>query len=142
MERRLRVLGLVSLSLLLGCGPPGLVPVQGTVKFPDGTVPQGEFSSVTFQPLETKSDSKGASGDIAADGTFRLMTMNPGDGAYPGEYKVIVNVFKGYPKRIPLVHSKFMDANQTPLLAKVEKGKPNQFDFVVELPEPVKPGAK
>jgi hypothetical protein len=90
---------------LAGCGGggPTYVPVTGTVKYSDGTVPTGDIASITFQPASAAPDTKGASGTIKPDGTFSLTTVTPGDGARPGEYIVQVNVFKGYPDRKSLV---------------------------------------
>jgi hypothetical protein len=116
-----------------GCGPAGLklYPVTGTVKFADGTVPQGEFARVTFQPTGGAVDVKAASGDIQPDGSFQLMTIVPGDGALAGDYKVIVTVTKGYPDMVSLIGSEYGNAQDTPLNATVKAGEPNHFDFVV-----------
>jgi predicted small lipoprotein YifL len=112
---------------LAGCGGRGhtYVPVTGTVKYSDGTVPKGDIASITFQPASVGPDYKGASGSITPDGTFSLTTIDPGDGARPGEYVVKVNVFKGYPDRKSLVANK-------PLTATVTEDGENHFDFVVE----------
>jgi hypothetical protein len=85
------------------------------------------MASITFQPTSVGTDSKGASGSINPDGTFSLTTINPGDGAQPGDYVVNVNVFKGYPDRKSLVANK-------PLKATVTEDGENHFDFVVERP--------
>jgi hypothetical protein len=119
----------VTFVVLAGCGRSGptYVAVTGTVKYSDGTVPKGDMASITFQPTSVGTDSKGASGSINPDGTFSLTTINPGDGARPGDYVVNVNVFKGYPDRKSLVANK-------PLKATVTEDGENHFDFVVERP--------
>lgn len=113
---------------LAGCDRgPTYVPVTGTVKYSDGTVPTGDIASITFQPASAAPDTKGASGTIQPDGTFSLTTINPGDGARPGDYVVKVNVMKGYPGGTSLVAD-------TPLKATVTEDGENHFDFVVERP--------
>src|SRR5207247_8275621 len=70
-----------------GCGR-GLYPVHGKVTFPDGTpLPGGVVV------CETKAVDKTfmARGEVQKDGTFRLGTEKPGDGARPGKYRVLVN---------------------------------------------------
>lgn len=73
----------------VGCGGPeglkGLVPVTGTVTYQGAPV---EGANVAFAP---DGDGKAASGRTDADGKFKLTTLNPGDGAMPGKYKVSVS---------------------------------------------------
>ncbi|HEY3393898.1 MAG TPA: hypothetical protein VGK58_14395 [Lacipirellulaceae bacterium] len=119
---------LLIMITLAGCDRgPTYVPVTGTVKYSDGTVPTGDIASITFQPASAAPDTKGASGTIQPDGTFSLTTINPGDGARPGDYVVKVNVMKGYPGGTSLVAD-------TPLKATVTEDGENHFDFVVERP--------
>lgn len=68
-----------------GCGRPRPVPVKGTVTL-DGKPLSG--ATVAFSPLDPAGHA--ATGATADDGSFRLTTYEPGDGALPGEYKVIV----------------------------------------------------
>lgn len=78
------------LAACAGCGG-GTYPVAGKVVFEDGkdavelaggTV---HFESVDRQPAVS------AHGVIQPDGTFHLETQRPGDGAYPGRYRVLVS---------------------------------------------------
>jgi hypothetical protein len=125
---------LIAISLT-GCGKgPEYVPVTGTVKYADGTVPKGDAPAITFQPLEPGPNKKGASGTIAADGSFSLRTVQPGDGAQPGEYKVTVHVMQGYPMGRQMVAPQYTSPDTTPLTATVEDGGENKFDFTVERP--------
>jgi hypothetical protein len=118
-----------------GCGQgPEYVPVTGTVKYSDGTVPQGDAPAITFQPVEAGPKRKGASGTIAEDGTFSLQTVQPGDGAQPGDYKVTVHVMKGYPRGKHMVAEKYTNRDTTPLNATVKPSGENHFDFTVEKP--------
>jgi len=80
----------VSLLAVLGCSSDdtGLgrrYAVSGTVKYKGEPVPKG---SITFEPA-TK-DGRHATGTIE-NGSYRLSTSGAeGDGALPGDYKVIV----------------------------------------------------
>ncbi len=122
--------------LLLSVGCAGdkleLHEVTGTVKYKDGTVPQGEMSSVTFTPAVAM-EGKGAFSNIEADGSFELWTLTQGDGgALAGDYRVTLNVIKGYPQRRSLVARKYTSLDETPLEATVEAGEQNHFVFEVE----------
>lgn len=70
----------------VGCGDSrGPVRVQGTVTL-DGKPVAG--ASVQFIP--DGNTSRPAFAETQADGTYQIMTKDPGDGAMPGDYKVIV----------------------------------------------------
>ena len=120
---------------LAGCGRGDPhVPVTGTVKFSDGSVPKGEIATITFQPVSAGPGAKGASSMIAEDGSFSLRTLKPGDGALPGDYLVTVHVMDGYPQGKSVVADVFTKASSTPLKETVDGSKENHFDFVVERP--------
>ena len=135
MLRRLACALLLTLPLS-GCGDDGptYVPVTGTVKYSDGTVPKGVIASINFQPVNPGADTKAASGSIASDGSFILTTIQPGDGARPGEYIVTVRVVDGYPDGKLLVAERFASPATSPLKETVEEGGDNKFDFVVARP--------
>lgn len=120
--------------LVAGCGSskPAPIPVTGTVKLSQGSLPEGEISVIRFEPITPGPDIKAASGDIAKDGTFKLTTLKPGDGAYPGDYKVVFSVWKTYIGREELLAPQFTKSEETPLTAKVAPGS-QKFDFTVEL---------
>lgn len=95
--RWVKWLVLLPLSLLAaGCGDglPATVEVHGRVTYQGQPLPGGELS---FQPLVTSADGlrRPATGQIEADGTYRLSTFSSGDGALPGEYLVAINSFVG-----------------------------------------------
>ncbi len=122
--------------LLSGCAGDELplYEVTGTVKFADGSVPQGEMSTVTFVPV-IPMEGKAASSNIEADGSFKLWTVRQGDGgALAGDYVVTLNVIKGYPRGKSMVAQKYADMRQSPLKATVRADEPNHFDFQVEKP--------
>jgi hypothetical protein len=84
----------VGLALLLpaslGCGK-GTVRVRGTLTL-DGTPVEG--ATVLFLPEDEKVGRQ-ASAVTASDGTFHLTTFRGGDGALPGNYKVVVQYAAG-----------------------------------------------
>lgn len=82
-----RACGLLAMVLAAGCGARGTspVPVKGVLKI-DGQPIVGAV--VGFQP--DAPGGKPAFGTTEADGTFRLTTDKPGDGALPGKYKVVI----------------------------------------------------
>ena len=63
------------------------------------------------------------------------MTIQPGDGALPGEYKVVLSVWESYTVRKSVVADQFTTASSTPLSAVILEGDPNHFDFVVKRPQ-------
>jgi hypothetical protein len=80
-------LALALVALAAGCGGRGKpVKVSGVLTWEDGT-PVGGVT-LTFVPQQA--GGKTAAGYTGKDGTFELTTTNSGDGALPGEYKVVV----------------------------------------------------
>jgi hypothetical protein len=70
-----------------GCGDyrSKLVPVEGVITLDGQPL---ERATVSFIPQKGKGPS--ASGLSGSDGSFRLTTYSTGDGALPGEYKIVV----------------------------------------------------
>ncbi len=129
------------LATLFGCGGDGLLIVTGTVKYSDGTIPQGGFANIRFKPTEDSPSlsKKTSHGDIQKDGTFTLMTKRPGDGTYAGKYKVSIAVQKRYGDRISIIppeYSAYGSPDTTPLEVTVDRSN-RHFDFVFEPQEPV-----
>lgn len=74
------------LVMAAGCGP-SLYKVEGKVTLEDGQpMPSG---MVSFEMQEGKKLVM-ARGNIELDGSYRLSTYKPGDGALPGKYRVLV----------------------------------------------------
>lgn len=73
-------------ALSIGCsdGRPTRVPVSGKVTIDGAPVMQG---ALRFKPAEGRV----ATGAIASDGTFTLMTYEPGDGVVTGTHRVTVH---------------------------------------------------
>lgn len=85
------VLGFSLMAVMLsafGCGKSGLdglVPVSGTVTFNGKAI---EGADVVFNP---DSEGRSASAKTDASGKFHLTTLDPQDGARPGNYKVAIS---------------------------------------------------
>jgi hypothetical protein len=88
MGRRTRGVHLVALLgvVLIGCGGKGPTPVRGVVTL-EGTPVAG--ATVLFMP-DGQDEARPASGFTLSDGTFRLTTYRPDDGALAGKYRVLV----------------------------------------------------
>jgi hypothetical protein len=80
------LVAVVLLGLVSGCGKGKTVKVSGVLTWEDGTPVEG--ATVVFMPKEE--GKRQASGFTGKDGTFDLTTFKPGDGALPGDYKIVV----------------------------------------------------
>ena len=87
MDMRARGVHLVALLsvVLNGCGGRTR-PVRGVITL-EGTPVAG--ATVVFMP-EDQDGRRPASGFTSSDGTFRLTTYQPNDGALPGKYRVLI----------------------------------------------------
>ena len=127
----------VSLSFVIGCGSGSeieTIPVRGSVKFDDGSIPTGEVATVHFEPVKSGNQkiSKVASGQIApTNGSFELTTVKPGDGAIAGTYKVIFEVHKTYLGRELVVADEYGNAATTPFEVVVDDNGASQTEFVL-----------
>jgi hypothetical protein len=125
---------IVATALLAGCdGSPRMIQVTGVVANADGTPIQCESGAVLFQPTSMGADSTGqhASGEVRPDGTFTMMTNVPGDGMQPGDYKVVLQLWKSYRDGKLAVPEKYGNSATTPLEATVD-GAHAHFEFKVE----------
>ena len=117
---RLTLCGMTMLACCGGCGTgPELAGVQGTVQYEGMPLANGK---VLFTSIER---GKPASAQINQDGTYVLSTMQPGDGATPGKYKV--TVVTDLEIRGSQRHLTWLGPEQ--LLLEVEAGKENTIDF-------------
>jgi hypothetical protein len=111
-----------------GCGGGGpgveMISVSGTVKFKDGTVPQGERAEVNFEPVAGGPQQlrKVAYGEIQPDGSFEMTTVKPGDGVIAGKYKVIFVVHRTYIGQESVVPERYTKPETTPFEITVEAG--------------------
>jgi hypothetical protein len=136
MRRFALCLSALAALVVAGCGS-GRYPVAGKVTYDDGgPVPAGTVIG------EATVDGKlvGVQGNIASDGSFSLGGDKPGDGALPGEYKVIVmpralgDADMGEGKR-PDVDGKYgkYDSSGLKYTVKAEK---NEYNITVARPKP------
>ena len=81
--------------VLIGCGGRGTTPVRGVITL-EGTPVAG--ATVLFMP-DGQDGCRPASGFTSSDGTFRLTTFKPNDGALPGNYRVLIQKTEGAKNR-------------------------------------------
>ena len=128
-------LALAGLALLTagGCGSNRTHPVRGKLVYEDNGQPVKELAGyeVTFTSEKLGKSSRGT---IRDDGTFELGTVKENDGAYPGEYVVILT----QPHRVaerpgggdPVVDLAYEDPGKSDLKVEV---KPEANDFTLKL---------
>jgi hypothetical protein len=115
--------------MAVGCGGgDDSIAVTGTVKMADGSPIKCENGMVIFQPAGS---GQAASGSVDQDGSFTMMTKVQGDGVKPGQYKVVLQLWKSYRAGTLAVPKKYGDAATTPLEATVDADHAH-FDFKVE----------
>jgi hypothetical protein len=119
-----------------GCGGPKLYPVNGKVVYPDNS-PAKELAGYTveFEAVDGKIDGKGVSavGQIQTDGTFRMTTLKPNDGALPGRHRVLIAppIPEGDTLNPPrIIDRRFHSYQTSGLEAKVEE-KPTEVILTV-----------
>lgn len=89
MHARGAIPSLVLLVALAGCKKDGPVPVSGIVRLDGRAIPG---AVVTFHP---ETAGRMATGTCDTEGRFELTTLQSGDGAFPGAYKVTVQYTEG-----------------------------------------------
>ena len=113
-------------ALAAGCGTKGprLYPVKGVVRI-NGEPAQGV--NVMFTPVappEGGATPLSPAAVTGEDGSFRLMSFKPGDGAPAGDYQVTVifpmNRFNKHLSGIDRLRGKFTNPKTSRLTAKVE----------------------
>src|SRR5262245_22184894 len=116
--------GLVLLAFCVvvagGCGKAGpkVVPVYGVVVNGDKPIPAAR---VLFSAdVSDKEEGFDASSHTDAQGNFKLRTLEHGEGAALGRYKVVVTCYEGPGAR--LIPGKFKDLATTPLTIEVKEG--------------------
>lgn len=136
MRPLLYLLGAMALFLLVGCNNADrMYPVTGTVKFSDGTIPQGEVATIRFEPVKTSNEEMSkspAAGQLDAEGKFQLTSINMNDGVRAGDYKVTLTILKTYGRSDSLIPAKYNLATTTPLTATVGPKTEKHFDFVLD----------
>ena len=119
-----------------GCGRgPRTYPVEGTVKYKDGT-PMTAGGLIIFNPMDPEMKVT-AQGEIRADGTFKLGTFAEADGAPVGKYRVLlvppplVNPNRP-PAGWPPIHAKYGHPDKSGLEYTVAAVAKNEYAIVVE----------
>jgi hypothetical protein len=135
--RLARLFALVVVAMTpLACGQSGpeMASVSGKVTYNGKPVPKG---TISFVPVTQ--GGRNAVGEIGPDGSYKLQTEQPGDGAQLGDYKVTVSahdeeVLQYIPKTPVkpklLAPAKYENPNTTDLKATVKRGSnPYSFDL-------------
>ena len=83
----------------VGCGGEkgalsGLYPCEGTVTYNGSPATAGV--SITFYPDGGDSEARAASANTDANGKFKVTTLKPNDGMFPGTYKVAIAKYEEY----------------------------------------------
>lgn len=122
MEMCYRVMSLFALGAMFALGATGcntgpkVVEASGTVTF-EGGVPAGAgVKVIRFEPTPDSAAEvrKGASCNIADDGSFEMFTRVPGDGVYAGKYAVVFSVLNSPIEQKSLISSKYTSSATTP----------------------------
>jgi hypothetical protein len=130
-------LATVGLAGCGGSGGPEMARVYGMVTYNGKPVTQG---TISFQPTDPANGAP-ATGIIESDGSYRIQTTEPGDGARLGSYTVAIRSVSGEPD-VPLdyiprtpppppksnIPERYANPASSNLTAKVERGS-NQIDF-------------
>lgn len=134
MNRSVRVCFVLVGALLVGLpactGEPRTFPVKGTVMYNGKPVPKG---TVLFTPV---SGGPTATGELNEEGTYRLTTYKPGDGAVLGEYRVAIMAMEGPLQGDPpiapppIIPDKYSSLALSDLKANVHEGD-NVCDFTL-----------
>jgi hypothetical protein len=122
----------VLLLLLFGCSRK-TAPVNGRVKFKDG----GDISvlrgyMVSFEPED---DRISGTGEVAADGSFKITTFTANDGAIPGRHRVAISAPDpppDAPPPKPVIPQKYRDFGTSGLTADIKAGTTNNVEFELE----------
>ncbi len=117
-----------------GCSKQGKMetaPVSGKVTYRGKAVPTG---TVMFVPGEGPA----ATGEIGSDGSYKLTTFSPGDGAVIGTHKVTITALQGMGDALPeqrsatpppLVPAKYLNGETSGLVAEVKPKTKNEVNF-------------
>lgn len=122
MLNAVRTLGWTILPLLvIGCGRD-TAQVSGKVLWKDGTPLTGEIRVIRFEPTSdsTAKIKKAAFADIADDGSFTMLTRQPGDGVFLGQYVATFTVLKTAMGRESLIPDRYTSARQSPFPIEVQ----------------------
>jgi hypothetical protein len=123
------------ITLFAGCGS-GRYPVTGRITYEDGSpVPAGTV--IAEATIEGKL--VGVQANIEKDGSFRWGGANPGDGALPGQYRVLITspTLSDAEKALgnqPLLDGKYGRYESSEITFEVKAGK-NELPITVSRPK-------
>lgn len=88
LQKLFAVALLITIVAAAGCGS-GMQPVKGQVVWKDNDQPAKELAGalISFEQPDTETSARG---QIQADGSFQLTTVNENDGAKLGEHTVLI----------------------------------------------------
>jgi hypothetical protein len=104
------------------------IPTSGTARLFDGTLVVDGV--IEFIPTDTL-DALPVPIASIKKGRFEVWTFREGDGAEPGEYKVVIR------DAVPAIDDRYSDETTTDLSVTIERGKKNVFDLVLDPRPPV-----
>lgn len=116
-------IAILALSLLVGCGTAKTVPVNGKVQFKDGK--DGSSLAGYVISLESTEQNVSGSGEVQADGTFRISTYGDNDGAVPGKHRVAITPPLPLPDAVPpapLIDKKYDSLDTSGLEVDIQPG--------------------
>ncbi len=136
-----RLLLLTTLLTSIGCNSSGIHPVEGQVVWKKNNAPATELAG-TLVFFEQPEKRLSARGQITADGTFRLTTNNPNDGAPAGDNIVLLVEIGRKPAGGPdatalapgKLDSRYATHSTTDLAATIKPGT-NKITLTVEPPK-------
>lgn len=120
------------LVVLAGCGSP-TAQVSGRALYKDGSPIKGAVRSIVFQPTDdtTAVVRKAASGSIADDGSFTMVTRKAGDGVHKGKYAVTFMIMKTPRGGELLIPEKYTSGDSTPFTVEITRDR-NDLLFELE----------
>lgn len=128
-RRHRRLVSILIIASLPGCGPSGPQPVEVTGKVTYNGEPAQAM--VTFVPDGGGEIERPAKGETDEAGRFALSTLAANDGAFPGRYRV--SVLPAEPPPMPGPDGSFPSWYKSPFPRKY--GNPATSDFTAEVKE-------
>jgi hypothetical protein len=115
----------LAVPLFVSCGRSfPMAEVSGRVTYKGRPLPEG---TIMFVPQTGFA----AAGTIGPDGTYRLVSGKPGDGAVIGRHKVaVIPPYQPQSRDYPKFPLKYQDAETSGLVAEVKEGQ-NTLDFAL-----------
>ena len=142
VPKRLSFSAVLAIACLLGvsgCGEDrGLVPVSGKVTRAGQPLPGP--GDLTFVPVEVADGFplRPAKAEFGPDGNYQAQSYQPGDGLYPGTYRVLVYCWEipptpGGPSAKSHIAAKYQNRSESGLEVEVTPaGGPIEFNIDVE----------